>query len=231
MKKKEEATKANLRDAPDKSDGQVFVTLDETTYVQGIEVVCRLDPDLADIQRKYGPPPIWAREPGFATLVKIILEQQVSLSSAQAAFNRLGEMVSPLTPEGLLQLDDATLKAYGFSRQKTGYARGLAQDILSGRLDVNALGNMDDDTVRIALMKIKGIGLWSADIYLLMVLKRADVWPRGDLALATLMMRVKRLQTIPSQEEMNEISRAWQPWRAVAARFLWHDYLSRNGKG
>lgn len=217
-------------DVSELSGDQVFVTLDEMTYSQGIEMVCRLDPDLAEIHRKYGPPPIWAREPGFATLVKIILEQQVSLSSAQAAFNRVSELVSPLTPDGLLQLDDATLKACGFSRQKTGYARGLAQDILSGRLDVNALENLDDESVRAALMRVKGIGLWSADIYLLMVLKRADIWPRGDLALATSMKRVKGLQTIPSQEEMSEISRAWQPWRAVAARFLWHDYLSRNGK-
>lgn len=207
------------------------MTLDEVTFSEGIEVVCRGDPDLARIHRQYGPPPMWAREPGFATLVKIILEQQVSLSSAQAAFNRLSELVRPLTPEGLLQLDDATLKACGFSRQKTGYARGLAQDILSGKLDLNALGNMDDESVRAALMRVKGIGVWSADIYLLMALKRADIWPRGDLALAQSMRRVKELQAIPSQEEMGEISRAWQPWRAVAARFLWHDYLSRNGKG
>jgi DNA-3-methyladenine glycosylase II len=204
--------------------------LDETTYPLAINALCQADPDLARIHDLYGPPPLWAREPGFATLVKIILEQQVSLSSAQAAYDKLTAMVSPLTPGGLLGLDDAAVKTCGFSRQKAGYARGLAEDILSGRLDLAALAGMDDHEARAALIRVRGIGPWSADIYLLMALLRADVWPRGDLALAQSLRRVKDLPGLPSSQEFEDIGQIWRPWRAVAARFLWHDYLSRAGR-
>ncbi len=202
--------------------------LDEITYRRSIQVLNRLDPDLNAICRRFGPPPIWVREPGFPTLVRIILEQQVSLASAAAAFSRLEALLSPVTPAGLLALDDDELKACGFSRQKSGYVRGVASEILEGRLDPDALALMDDEDVRDSLIRVRGIGPWSADIYLLMALRRADIWPRGDLALARSMQRVKNLPSLPSNEEMDEISRAWKPLRAVAARFLWHDYLSRQ---
>jgi len=169
---------------------------------------------------------MWAREAGFSTLLHIILEQQVSLASARAAHNKLLEIASPLTPRGFLKLDDATLKAAGFSRQKTGYARGLASSLVEGRLDLDALRESDDDTVRSELLKIKGIGQWTADIYLLMVLRRPDIWPSGDLALAVAAHRIKRLRYRPTPQEMNAIGEAWRPWRAVAARILWHYYLS-----
>jgi len=169
---------------------------------------------------------MWERESGFSTLLHIILEQQVSLASARAAHNKLLELASPLTPERFLQLDDTTLKTVGFSRQKTAYGRNLAQSIVDGILNLNALTAMDDASVRSELIKIKGIGRWTADIYLLMVLRRPDVWPTGDLALAVAAQRVKNLPVRPTDEQLVEMSVRWRPWRAVAARILWHYYLS-----
>ncbi len=174
-----------------------------------------------------GPPPLWAREPGFATLLYIILEQQVSLASARAAYSRLLDAASPLTPERFLTLDDETLRAIGFSRQKTRYGRELARAVLSGSLDLDGLGRLDDDAVRAALMQVVGIGRWTADIYLLEALLRPDIWPTGDLALAVAAQRALELPGALKPIELAEVGEAWRPWRAVAARILWHDYLSR----
>jgi DNA-3-methyladenine glycosylase II len=194
----------------------------------GVRFLCDRDPDLACVVEQWGLPPMWAREPGFPTLVHIILEQQVSLASARAAFERLLAVVSPLTPEGFLTLDDATLRAVGFSRQKAGYGRHLAQAIVEGRLDLAALEGMEDAAVRAELCALKGVGPWSADIYLLMALRRPDVWPVGDIALASAAQDVKRLAARPTPDELGAIGAAWRPWRAVAARLLWHHYLSRR---
>jgi DNA-3-methyladenine glycosylase II len=184
------------------------------------------DPRLARIVAAYGPPPLWAREPGFPTLLRIILEQQVSLASAKAAFDRLLALASPLTPERFLELDDATLKAAGFSRQKTRYGRELAAAVLSGSLDLDALDVLDDEAVRAELVKVVGIGRWTADIYLLMALCRPDAWPAGDLALAVAARHALGLAATPETAELASIGEAWRPWRAVAARVLWHFYLS-----
>lgn len=193
---------------------------------QAVRLLSRRDGDLRRVVKQFGAPPMWGRESGFSTLLHIILEQQVSLASAKAAHSKLLEVASPLTPQRFLKLDDATLKAVGFSRQKTLYGRELARSIVEGLLDLDALRSMDDAAVRFELIKIKGIGRWTADIYLLMVLRRPDIWPTGDLALAVAAQKVKRLQTRPTQEELDEMSAAWKPWRAVAARILWHYYLS-----
>jgi DNA-3-methyladenine glycosylase II len=193
---------------------------------RGVRALARRDRDLARVVAALGAPPLWARPPGFSTLILTILEQQVSLASARAAFDRLRAAVSPLTPRGFLELDDATLKAIGFSRQKTGYGRHLAQAIVGGRLNLRTLHLQDDETIRAELMKVKGIGAWTVDIYLLLALRRPDVWPKGDLALAVAAQRVKRLASRPSPDELEEMSAAWRPWRAVAARLLWHYYLS-----
>lgn len=186
----------------------------------------KLDSDLARIFEQLGAPPLWGREPGFPTLIRIILEQQVSLASAQAAFNKLLNAATPLTSQGFLKFDDLELKQIGFSRQKANYSRGLARDLLEGRLDLNELMNWDDDDVRRELLRVKGIGHWSADIYLLMALRRPDVWPSGDLALATAVQKVKQLEAIPSHDQLEKMSLPWRPWRAVAARMFWHYYLS-----
>jgi DNA-3-methyladenine glycosylase II len=158
--------------------------------------------------------------------VHIILEQQVSLASARAALDRLQLVASPLTPQRFLALDDGALRASGFSRQKTAYCRHLAKAIVQGRLNLGALARMDDIQVRQELMRVKGIGLWTADIYLLMALRRPDAWPAGDLALAAAVQQVKGLASRPTPEHLEELGLAWRPWRAVVARLLWHYYLS-----
>lgn len=200
--------------------------LNDDALTRAVRLLARRDPDLRGVVKKFGPPPMWARESGFSTLLHIILEQQVSLASARAAHTKLLEIASPLTPALFLELDDATLKAVGFSRQKALYGRELARSIVEGLLDLDALSLMDDAAVRSELIKIKGIGRWTADIYLLMVLRRPDIWPAGDLALAVAAQKVKRLVSRPTQEDLDQMSNAWKPWRAVAARILWHYYLS-----
>jgi DNA-3-methyladenine glycosylase II len=202
--------------------------LTEQTFARGLRVLSRRDPALARIVKDLGPPPMWNRKPGFPTLLRIILEQQVSLASARAAFDRLRAAASPLTPARFLELDDATLKAIGFSRQKTAYGRHLAQALLERRFSLAALSRMDDAAARAELLTLKGIGPWTADIYLLMALRRPDVWPSGDLALALAVQRVKRLPSRPTPDELDAIGAAWRPWRAVAARVLWHYYLSQR---
>jgi DNA-3-methyladenine glycosylase II len=193
---------------------------------EGLEFLAGRDRKLASVLTDLGPPPIWAREPGFATLVHIILEQQVSLQSARAAFDRLLEAIAPLTPERFLMLGDEHLKRIGFSRQKTLYGRALARSIVEGDLDLGSLDDMSDQQVADELMKVKGIGRWTADIYLLMALGRADVWPAGDLALQVAVERIHNLKRRPTPQELNDISLGWRPWRAVAARLLWHYYLA-----
>jgi DNA-3-methyladenine glycosylase II len=169
---------------------------------------------------------MWNREPGFATLLQIILEQQVSLASARAAFLRLLSAVPHLSAAEFLKLDDQRLKQIGFSRQKIRYARILAQKVLTEQIQLGELSSLSDDEVRTELQKITGIGRWTADIYLLMALRRPDIWPAGDLALIRAAQEVKKLESRPSTEEFAKLGEKWKPWRAVAARILWHHYLS-----
>jgi DNA-3-methyladenine glycosylase II len=193
-----------------------------------VDELAALDPDLAGIVARNGPPPLWDREPGFPTLLHIVLEQQVSLASARAAFDRLLVVADPLTPARFLELTDAELLAIGFSRQKARYGRALAEGIGTGELDLDGLATLDDDAVHRALQAIPGIGPWTSTIYLLMVLGRPDVWPAGDMALAAAVGEVKGLGHRPDAAEMTELSAAWRPWRSVAARLFWHDYLARR---
>jgi DNA-3-methyladenine glycosylase II len=196
--------------------------------VHAVERLAEGDNSLAHIVQRYGLPPMWAREPGFPTLIHIILEQQVSLASARATFGRLCAAVTPLTPPGFLTLDDAQLKSIGFSRQKTDYSRALAQAILKGKVDLERLSVLDDDSVRVELKQIKGIGDWTVDIYLLLALRRPDAFPPTDLALLNAIQHVKKLDTRPMAQELTVIAEAWRPYRAVAARLLWHFYLSEK---
>jgi len=200
--------------------------LSESDLPGCVAVLAQRDAGLAGIAVRFGTPPLWARDPGFPTLVHLILEQQVSLASALAAFDRLRAAVEPLTPEGFLALDDAELLAIGFSRQKTRYARALATAIESGSLDLDALDEAEDDEVDRRLTALPGIGPWTATIYRLMVLLRPDAWPVHDIALAQAIAETRGLTTRPSPAEMLAIADAWRPWRAVAARLLWHHYLS-----
>ncbi len=202
------------------------LSLTNETLVEATYALAARDPDLAHILATFGPPPLWAREPGFPTLLHIILEQQVSLASARATFERLRIMAAPLTPETFLALDDVTLRTVGFSRQKTAYGRYLALALVNGELDLAAMTHLDDATVRAALVQLKGIGVWSADVYLLMALRRPNIWPVGDLGLVVAIQEIKQLPMRPRPDLMEVLAEPWQPWRAVAARLLWHYYLN-----
>ncbi len=202
-------------------------TLDENNLINACKRLSKQDEDLAFIFQTYGVPPMWAREPNFATLLHIILEQQVSVTSALSAFNKLREKLNgKITPENLLSLSDAEMKAAYFSRQKTVYARDLAGNILNGSLDLNSFGNLSNEEIKHELKKIKGVGEWTADIYLLMAMLRPDVMPKGDLALHVAWQRLKRLEHRPTSDEFLQIAERWKPLRSVAARLLWHFYLS-----
>ncbi len=202
--------------------------LNEDLFAQGVRLLADRDAHLAEVLEKYGRPPLWVREPGFPTLVYIILEQQVSLASAKAAFERLNAAVRPLSPRGFLKLTDAELLRIGFSRQKTLYTRLLADSLARRHFDLRYLHDLHDDAARKMLIALKGIGRWTADIYLLSALRRPDIWPTGDLALATAVQEVKRLHKRPSPEHLEKLSQPWRPYRAVAARLFWHAYLSKR---
>jgi DNA-3-methyladenine glycosylase II len=202
------------------------LTLTRARLALAVHELARRDADLAGVVRRHGVPPLWARRPGFGTLLHIILEQQVSLASARAAYRKLETLIGPPAPAPFLALDDETLKRVGFSRQKAAYGRELARAVIAGELDLRGLRRLPDDAVRAALTRLKGIGPWTAEIYLLMVLRRPDAWPAGDLALAVAAQRLKHRPALPGRAELESLAAAWRPWRAVAARLLWHDYLS-----
>jgi DNA-3-methyladenine glycosylase II len=221
------ATEPAIRPAREFSPAQA---LDETAFEEGVRFLAGQDEDLAAVVKTYGQPPLWLREPGFPTLVYIILEQQVSLASARAAFARLKAAANPLTPGRFLKLTDTELLRIGFSRQKTLYTRLLAESLARRYFDLGDLHELHDDCARKMLIAFKGIGRWTADIYLLSALRRPDIWPTGDLALATAVQEVKQLRQRPSPEKLEALSLPWKPWRAVAARLFWHAYLSRRGQ-
>ena len=185
---------------------------------------------LANIHATYGDPPLWQRAPGFRTLVHIILEQQVSLSSAKSMLLRLESAIQPFTPERFLEVGETRLRGLGVTRQKSAYLLGLAEAVTTGHLSLKSFSKLSDDQVLVQLTRIKGIGLWSANIYLLMAMRRADIWPAGDLALAVAIQELKGFATRPSPEELEQIAEQWRPHRAVAARMLWQYYLGRNSK-
>jgi DNA-3-methyladenine glycosylase II len=216
--------------APSPASSGALAPLTESRLGEAVRELAARDADLAAIVARYGMPPLWDREPGFPTLLHIILEQQVSLASARAAFDRLRIAADPLTPATFLTLSDAELLSIGFSRQKARYGRALATAIDTRALDLDGLSDVEDAEVHRALQAILGIGPWTSTIYLLMVLGRPDVWPIGDLALVESVREVKRLDRRPDASAMATIGEPWRPWRSVAARLLWHAYLGRRGR-
>lgn len=202
--------------------------LTQKTLASAARELAARDPLLANILATYGDPPLWQRASGFRTLVHIILEQQVSLSSAKSMLLRLENAIQPFTPERFLELGDERLRGLGVTRQKSAYVLHLSDEIVSGRLKLKSLSRLNDNQVLVRLTGIKGIGLWSANIYLLMAMKRADIWPAGDLALAVAIQELKGLKTRPSPQDLEAIAEVWRPHRAVAARMLWQYYLGRK---
>lgn len=184
------------------------------------------DADFATIIKKYGYPPFWSRPNTFETLVHIILEQQVSLASALSALNMLKEKILELTPSNILLLPNEEMKACYCSRQKASYIKHLAEALLNGQLNLTGLEQLPVEEVRRKLIALKGIGNWTADIYLIFVLHHPDIFPVGDLAVVNALKRVKNLSATISKNDLMEIAAAWSPYRTIATMLLWHFYLS-----
>lgn len=202
--------------------------LSPRSFRSAVVRLARDDADLAAIVEHHGTPAFWSRDPGFATLVLLILEQQVSLASARAAYTRLERRVGTVEPVALLASSDGELRADGFSRQKARYVRALAGALVAGDLDLDAVAALPDDEARLALVALPGIGPWTAEVYLLSALRRPDTWPVGDIALQEGARRALGLEARPSAAELEEIGERWRPHRATAARLLWHLYLSER---
>ncbi len=198
------------------------------TLVQAAQELAARDETLAWILATYGAPPMWRRPTGFPTLVHIILEQQVSLKSAKAMLLRLQSAIDPFRPERFVELGEIHLRSLGVTRQKSAYLLHLSESILNNELSLTRLSRMSDDLVRMELTRIKGIGSWSADVYLLMAMRRADIWPAGDLALAVAAKDLLSLERKPTPDELETIAERWRPYRAVAARMLWQHYLGKK---
>jgi DNA-3-methyladenine glycosylase II len=175
-------------------------------------------------------PPLWARRPGFATLLRIVLEQQVSLASGLAIYRRLAAAAGQVDPSSILALGMSGLRGAGLTGQKASYVLGLAEGVLDGRLELRRLSRYDDGEAREHLMQFRGIGPWTAGIYLLMALRRPDIWPPGDLALHKALGRLNDSARAPSSTEAENLATRWRPHRAVAARILWHAYLSERAQ-
>lgn len=210
--------------------GRALSLLDAAILERGARELAASDSRFASLLKSNGVPPLWGRSAGFATLVKIILEQQVSLDSAAAAYEKLVAAIGEVTPEAFLPLSDSELKAIGFSRQKTGYCRGLASGILDESIDLDRLRDLEDGAARSYLTGIRGIGPWTADVYMLFALRRPDIWPAGDRALVVSIRENLGLAQIPTYEAAEELAKGWRPWRSVAARMLWHGYLIDRGR-
>ncbi|HET7229146.1 MAG TPA: hypothetical protein VFJ16_04055 [Longimicrobium sp.] len=193
---------------------------------QGVRELVAVDDGLAAIVDRYGHPPMWGRPRGFATLVHIILEQQVSLASAAAVFAKVERALGGVTPAAVRTAGRPGLLALGLTRQKAGYIASLADHVANGTLPLARLPRLPDAEVAEALIRIPGIGPWTASIYLLMALRRPDVWPPGDLALHKAMSRLPGFTAVPASDAAAGHALRWRPWRAVAARILWHGYLS-----
>jgi DNA-3-methyladenine glycosylase II len=193
--------------------------------IEAAQHLAASDQTLGRILATHGPPPMWRRPTGFPTLVHIILEQQVSLKSAKAMLLRLQSAIDPFTPERFVQLGETHFRSLGVTRQKSAYLLHLSHSILNGELGLRKLSRMTDDEVKQRLTQIKGIGSWSAEVYLLMAMRRADIWPAGDLALAVAVKELWGLELKPTPDELERIAEPWRPYRAVAARMLWQHYL------
>jgi DNA-3-methyladenine glycosylase II len=199
----------------------------------GFRRICKklsvLDTDLGNIIRQHGFPPMWTRPATFQSFILFILEQQVSLASAYAAFAKLKEKIGYVTPEKLLRLTDEELRACYFSRQKIVYARELAMAVRAKRLKLKQLALLPDEEVRGILIQLKGIGHWTIDVYLMHSLQRTDLFPLGDIALVNSLKETKQLPRHISKEEMLKIAEPWRPYRTIAAMILWHAYIKKRG--
>lgn len=207
----------------------MHLTFDRQNFHSICDKLARKDRHLFAIIRQYGYPPMWTRRGNFQTLIHIILEQQVSLASARAALNKLRERIGTITPKKLLALSDEDLKTCYFSRQKTVYARYLANALVSKQIILKKFSDLDDAEIRRQLKTIKGIGDWTVDVYLLFALQRTDLFPLGDLAMVNALKEVKQLSKETKQEELLKLAERWRPYRSIATMLLWHYYIQKRG--
>ena len=207
----------------------MHLTFDRQNFHSICDKLARKDRHLFAIIRQFGYPPMWTRRGNFQTLIHIILEQQVSLASARAALNKLRERIGTITPKKLLALSDEDLKTCYFSRQKTVYARYLANAIVSKQIILKKFSDLDDAEIRRQLKTIKGIGDWTVDVYLLFALQRTDLFPLGDLAMVNALKEVKQLSKETKQEELLKLAERWRPYRSIATILLWHYYIQKRG--
>jgi DNA-3-methyladenine glycosylase II len=204
----------------------MFTRFNQYNYHAICDKLAAADPDMAGVIKAHGYPPLWSRPNTFETLVHIILEQQVSLASALSALNKMRGRVQEITPARVLLLTDEEFKACYFSRQKTSYTKYLAEAIISGQINLAELEESPDDVVRAKLTALKGIGNWTADVYLMFVLQHADIFPIGDLAAVNALKRVKSLPKETTREQIIAIAEQWAPYKTVASILLWHWYLA-----
>lgn len=198
-------------------------------FISLCDKLVQQDKDFLKIIQQYGYPPQWRREPSFATLIHIILEQQVSLASAKAAFDQLRSYIGDITPENILRLSDEEMRACYFSRQKASYARSLSTAIINNELIIEELILQNDEAIRVQLKKIKGIGDWTVDVFLMMCLHSADIFPYGDIAAVNSLKHIKQISSQVTKDELVSIVAAWKPYRSIAAYLLWHAYICRKG--
>ena len=204
--------------------------MDTESFRSAVGRLASSDVHLGRIIEDHGPPQRFVRPASFQTLILLILEQQVSLDSARAAYDRLDALIPGVEAAELAALSDPQLRAVGFSRQKTRYARELAARVLDGRLDPAALATMENDEVRSALTEVPGIGSWTADVFLMSSLGRSDIWPIGDRALQVATAEALGLDAVPDPVVLEEIGERWRPHRTAAAQILWHGYLSSRNR-
>lgn len=205
--------------------------LSEASLEDACRQLAAADRRMACIFRRHGPPPLWSRRGGLRCLIQIVLEQQVSLASGRATMRRIEKTFGRVSADGLIRAGEDGLRSAGVTRQKARYCVLLADASRRGELDLRTVARAPDDAAMRMLTRFKGVGRWTAEVYLLMALLRPDVWPAGDLALAKAVQRLLRLSQRPAEDSMRRIAEPWRPFRAVAARLLWQDYLSQRATG
>lgn len=205
-------------------------TAAERPLEEGFAALAARDADLAGILDRYGQPHVRTRPQGFASLLKIIVEQQVSLASAAAIWGRLEAGLAEVSPARVLAHDIEALRGFGLSLPKARYAHALAEAVDTGALDIDGLARQDDAAAIDALVQVKGIGRWTAEIYLLTALQRPDMWPAADIALMAAAQDIKALPARPDARQMVVLAEDWRPWRTYAARLLWHHYRHTRGR-
>ena len=204
---------------------QIFSTDNFQVYCNKLT---KLDPQLKHIIKQHGYPPMWTRKQGFETLILTILEQQISLAAAFAAYKKLKAKIGTVTPAKILNMSNEELRDCYFTRQKQVYAKELATAFTNKTLPWKQFPSMKDEEVRTHLTSIKGIGNWTADVYLMHALQRTDLFPLGDIALVNSLKETKQLHPHISKEEMLQIAEPWRPYRTIAAMILWHAYIKKR---